>query len=707
MSARRIAAGVLLFSCAAAASPAVRLAYPPTKTLAATDAYFGIKVADPYQWLENGKDPEVVAWSAAQTRLATSYLAATPHFGTIQARVAELARTATSRYQLAIRKNVLFYLRVTPPQQHAQLVVRDGFDRGERPLFDPVTVATAAGEPSIVGFTPSNDGSEVEIETDVAGSEDETIRIVDVRSGKVLEALPHVGGGTSPVAFAWDGDGKGYLHTLWPKNADGTYATSGIQIYHHVVGSDPGTDTYVFGRDRSAKSEYAIAQSVDGLAQMIQQSDGDGVPASIFMRGASGPFERVAAPGAGIANSSGATGAFVGDTYYAIARGRDSRGEVVALHAGDSFEAAKTIVPASAVVPQYVVPASGGFATLDIDGGDGSARLFDTNGTMRQQLPVPAVSTISEFAADRSDGPIVFGYVNYTTRSKWLAYDAKTNAVTETGIADRGPGNFSNLVTDRVLVPARDGTAMIPLEITHAKDIPLDGSAPTIVTAYGSYGSVSSPFFDPSMLAWYERGGVFAQAMVRGGGEYGEAWHLAARHETKTVSSDDLAACAKWLGAHGYGNAQHLGIEGASAGGFLMGLAISRNPDFYRAVLGHVGFYDLLREERTPNGAYNTGEFGTVTDPAQFAWMLKQSPYHNLHRNVAYPAVLMTTGENDPRVEPYNSRKMIATLQAATSSTNPILLVQSAGQGHGLDDSFDQAVERATIELTFFDSQLR
>jgi len=256
-------------------------------------------------------------------------------------------------------------------------------------------------------------------------------------------------------------------------------------------------------------------------------------------------------------------------------------------------------------------------------------------------------------------------------------------------------------------VPSLDGNVRIPLEIVHARTIKRNGSAPTILTAYGAYGSISTPDFDPAALAWFERGGVFAQAMIRGGGEYGDAWHQAARLATKTVSSDDVAACAMWLARHGYGDKHHLGILGGSAGGFLMGLALTRNPGLYRAVNSYVGFYDLLRVELTPNGAYNTPEFGTVKDPAQFAWMLKQSPYHNVHRGTAYPAVLMTTGENDPRVAPYNSRKMIAALQADSASPNPILLIQQSGQGHGIGNSFEQEVETATERYAFFASQLR
>ncbi len=256
------------------------------------------------------------------------------------------------------------------------------------------------------------------------------------------------------------------------------------------------------------------------------------------------------------------------------------------------------------------------------------------------------------------------------------------------------------------MVPSLDGGVRVPLEIVHSKSIATDGSAPTILYAYGAYGAITLPYYDPTLLPWLERGGVYAQCMVRGGGEYGEAWHMAARLSTKTVSSDDLAACADWLGAHGYGDAKHLGIFGASAGGFLMGLALTRNPDRYRAVVSNVGVYDLLRFELTPNGRYGTSEFGTVKDPTQFSWMLKQSPYHNVVAGRAYPAVLMTTGENDPRVDPYNSRKMIARLQADSTSGYPLLLIQRSGQGHILGD-LDEQTQQLVDDFTFFDSQLR
>ena len=690
-----------------AAGMATRLPYPPTKSVSVSDTYFGRVVADPYRWLENGKDPEVKAWGAAQTKLALDYLEATPAYAGLKARIAELERTSPIRYNLVIRGGRLFYERETPPQEQPELIVLDRLGGAERVLFSPAAQAVGGVQPAIETIAVSADGTQVAFTTQLGGSEDETIHVVDAIDAKMLpDTVPHVGGGKSPVAIAWDGDGKGFLHTQWPQNPDGTYATAGIRLFHHVLGTDASTDKYIFGEGLSPKSEFHLATSADGSVQVAVVSDGDGVHASVYLRRGGGPFTLVATPDAGIGSSSKFDGAFVGNAFYAVAKKRDSRGEVVALLPGGTFDAARVIVPASGVVIGNIVPVRDGFITEDIDGGDSSARLFGVDGTLRHTLPIPKISKAS-VAGDSQGGPIVIRYRNYTTDNTWLAYDAEANTVRPAGFPATPTGDFSKIVVDRVFVSSLDGKAQIPLEIVHAASIKRDGTAPTVLYAYGAYGLITSPYFDPGLLAWLERGGVYAVAMIRGGGEYGDAWHQAAHLATKTVSSDDLAACATWLGRNGYGNKDHLGIQGGSAGGFLMGLALTRNPGLYRAVAAEVGIFDLLRFELTANGAYNTPEFGTVKDPAQFAWMLKQSPYHNVHAGTAYPAVLMSTGENDPRVEPYNSRKMTAMLQADAASVNPILLVERSGQGHGIGNSFDQHVEELTETYAFFESQLR
>jgi prolyl oligopeptidase len=585
------------------------------------------------------------------------------------------------------------------------LISRDGESGSERVLFDPAATATGA-PPAIASVYLSPDGWRVAFTTQHGGAEDETLHVVDVASGAMLaDTLPHVGGGTTPVALAWDADGKGFTHTALPRKPDGSYASDSIVLVHHVLGTDPESDAYVFGRGLSPKAEYHLLASRDGSTLAAVVADGDGVSASIYVRRSSAGFVQVATAAAGIGNSAASDSAFVGNVLAVIAKGKSSRGTVIGIGPGQTVDTAPTLVPASDLVIDNVVAVPGGFATIDVNGGDSGMRVFAADGMPRATVPIPDVSTIDELAADPAGSEVIVGYEGYTAPPRWYRYDAARNALTATSIGQTAPGDFSQVRVQRVLVPSLDGKVKIPLEIVSGPNA-RGARTPTILGAYGAYGSITRPRFSSTSLAWLERGGALAQAMIRGGGEYGEDWHQAARLATKTVSADDVAACAKWLGANGYGDAKHLGIAGGSAGGFLMGLALTRNPELYRAVGSAVGIYDLLRVELTPNGAFNTPEFGTVTDPAQFDWMRRQSPYHNVRKGVAYPAVLMTTGENDPRVDPYNSRKMVAELQADTSSPYPVLLLQKGGQGHGIGNSFQQVVDDTAERYAFFWSQL-
>lgn len=687
------------------------------------DRYFGTQVVDPYRWLENGNDPQVREWAASESALALKAIHGSRAYAALRARVEQLAAASPSRFGLTVAGGHLIYLRRTPPAPQPVLVVRDGIGGTERVLFDPRASATGT-PPAIESVFVSPDGAHVAFTTQPGGSEDETLHVVDVASGAMAaDTLPHVGGGTTPVALAWDSDEKGFTHTQLPRKPDGTYASDGIVLVHHVLGTAPGSDAYVFGRGLSPKAEYQLLVSRDGRALAAIVTDGDGVSAAVFVRRRGDAiFAQVAIPSQGVGSSADAGAAFVGDVLVVIAKGRPWRGAVVGIGPGQTLGTGKVLVPAGDRVVEGIVPLpGGGFATRDVDGGDSGMRVFAADGTARATVPIPAVSTIDEVAADPAGGDVIVAAESYTSPPRWYRYDVAANALADTPVGQTAPAGFSHVRVERVFVPSLDGTVKIPLEIVSgppahvgSMSAPSRGlgvsrpgrTTPTILDAYGAYGVITRPYFSATSLVWLERGGAIATAMVRGGGEYGEDWHRAAVHATKTVSADDLAACARWLSADGYGDAQHLGIAGGSAGGFLMGLALTRNPELYRAVDSAVGIYDLLRVELTPNGAFNTPEFGTVTDPEQFAWMLRQSPYHNVRKGVAYPAVLMTTGENDPRVDPYNSRKMIAALQADSSSAYPILLLQKSGEGHGIGNSFQQIVDSVAERYAFFWSQL-
>jgi len=405
----RFLAGVLLVaSLDGAAAPVTHLQYPVTKRVPVTTSYFQTTAVDPYRWLENASDPDVVAWADEQTKLAFNYLSTAPDFASISARVAELSHTGTTRRSLVIRGSHFIYERQTPPEAQPSVVVRNGIDVTERVLFDPAQNLGDNVEPQIDEFVPSNDGSKIAVVTELPGSDDQTIHLVDTSTGTLLpETIPHVGGGESQVAIAWDGDGRGFLHTQWPQNADGTYRTTGMLVYHHVLGSEPYTDTYAFGRGLPASAQYHLASSIDGNVTEIGVSAGDGVPQTIYLRRGDAPFVVVATPDAEIGSSQDPGGAFVGDAFYAIAHKRETRGEVVALLPGGFFATAKIAVPASYYVIKSVIPVAGGFITSDLDAGDGKARLFDRTGKQINSLPIPAFANITTLTGDPSGGPIV------------------------------------------------------------------------------------------------------------------------------------------------------------------------------------------------------------------------------------------------------------------------------------------------------------
>ena len=683
-----------------------KLQYPLAPRGDTVDTYFGTKVSDPYRSLEDGSDPVVVSWTASETKLAADNIHSQPGYAIYAKRVSSLLGAYASNRDLRIAGGRFFYLALKPGEQQGKLVVRDRIDGAERTLFDPKIAPRDGAEPDIENWYVAPDGSKVAFTTQYGGDENETIHVVDATSGVLSDTIAHVGGGVSSTAVAWDRDAKGFVHTAVPRNPDGTYPSLGMVLVHHALGTDPSGDQYVFGRGLSQIANYILLASPYSDALAIFETDGT-AHGSIYIRWNGNDIQKVAAPADGIGQGSKFPAAFVANELYVASKRHSSFGEVLAIAPGKTIQSARTVVPASGVVIDDIVAVPKGFITEDIDGGDSTARLFSANGRLRAHLPIPPIS-LSTVSADPIRGPITFSYLSYVAPEKRVIYDPETNTTHPSPIeATPNSKDFPGMVGDRVMVPSLDGKVRIPLEIVHAKSIPLGGTAPTILYAYGAYGTVYGPYYDPTLLAWLERGGVYAQAMIRGGGEYGDAWHNAARLATKTVSSDDLAACASWLGTHGYGNAKHLGIWGGSAGGFLMGLALTRNPDRYRAVDSDAGWYDLLRVELSPNGAMNAPEFGTVKDPAQFSWMLKQSAYHNVKPGTAYPAILMQTGENDPRVEPYHSRKMIARLQAESSSAYPILLIQRSGQGHGIGDSVDLQADQLATTYTFFESQLR
>ncbi|MBV9390829.1 MAG: S9 family peptidase, partial [Verrucomicrobia bacterium] len=339
-----------------------------------------------------------------------------------------------------------------------------------------------------------------------------------------------------------------------------------------------------------------------------------------------------------------------------------------------------------------------------LQGGPSALYIYTLDGTDQKIAPIPQICNVSEVVTGK-DLALV-DITSYTERSKWLIYDTTGNSLSPAAFNTKSPVNFDDLTVTRVFAVSKDGTR-IPLNIVHKKGLDLNGDNPTILYGYGGYGLSETPRVFLPLRAWYDLGGIYVDTNLRGGGEFGEEWHKQGSLTNKQNVFDDFAACAQYLINNKYTSVSELGMLGGSNGGLLMGAMIVQHPGLMKAVVSEAGIYDSLRSELEPNGLFNTTEFGSVKDPAQFKALYAYSPYHHVVDGAIYPAILLTAGLNDGRVAAHNSFKFLARLQsAAANSKNPILLRVNSF-GHGFGNSLDQEVNDWTDVFSFFDYELK
>jgi prolyl oligopeptidase len=330
-------------------------------------------------------------------------------------------------------------------------------------------------------------------------------------------------------------------------------------------------------------------------------------------------------------------------------------------------------------------------------------RVFDLAGKGAGAVPILPVSAVGELVGAGDD--LLFRNTSYIDPPGWYRYAPATGKTTRTALFQTSPADYGDAEVLRDAAVSADGTR-VPLNILRKKGTKLDGQNPTLLRGYGGYAVSRTPRFSASDRVWLDHGGVMVVANLRGGGEFGEAWHQAGALTKKQNVFDDFAACARRLVAAGYTKPERLAIMGGSNGGLLMGAALTQHPELYRAVVSYVGIYDMLRVELTPNGAFNVTEFGTVKDPKHFEALFAYSPLHHVENGATYPSILFLTGANDPRVDPFHSRKMTARLQAASGSARPVLLRTSDDTGHGIGTPLDAEIEEDVDVYAFLFHEL-
>ncbi len=679
-----------------------------------TDVYHGVNVVDDYRWLEDWNDPAVRKWSDAQNVHARNVLDRLPHVAAIRARVTEIMSAKTVGYSsLEYRKGTFFAIKREPPKQQPFLIVfsSPAAPQEARALVDP-NVIDAAGATSIDWYVPSPDGRLVAVSLSHAGTEAGDAHVFDVASGReVHEVVPRVNTGTAGGDLAWSPDGSGFFYTRHPREGERPPADIDFfqQVYYHKLGTPTGDDRYEIGKDfpRVAEIQFEMHDPSGTLLATVQ--NGDGGEFALYLRSPDGKWKRLADfPDRIIQATFGPTG----DLYF-LSRANAPHGKIIHVPlANPEMAAAKTIIPEGpdTIVSSFGHGPSSILATqhrlyLEYQlGGPSELRVFDLTGTRLdgpRQLPLSSVGGLTKLDGD----DVLFSNTSFVEPPAFHRFYAESGKTEKTGLSTKSPVDFRDVEVVREFAVSKDGTK-VPVSILIPKGAKRDGTNPTLVTAYGGYGVSITPAFHSIDRILLDQGFICAVANIRGGGEYGEPWHRQGNLTNKQNVFDDFAAVLQHLIDRKYTSPAKLAIEGGSNGGLLMGAAFTQHPELVKTVVAHVGIYDMLRVELSANGVFNITEFGTVADADQFRALYAYSPYHRVKDGTRYPSVLFLTGANDPRVDPMQSRKMTARLQAATPADVPILLRTSANAGHGGGTALSERIEQTVDVLAFLFDQL-
>jgi prolyl oligopeptidase len=694
---------LLAVTLAAALAPA-----PETPDRPVTDAYHGTEIVDPYRWLEDGKSPEVREWSRKQDARARDWLRALPDAAGIRERTRELLRGAPPRwFAVEASSGPVFAMEHAPPRQQPALVVLSDPRAIEtkRTVVDPLAL-DPSGKTAIDFYVPSHDGRLVAVSLSKGGNEEGALSVWNVATGKPLpDRIPRVNGGTAGGGVAWL-SGDVLLYTRYPREGERPASDLGFfqEVWLHRLGDPESKDAYVLGRECADPriSEHFLRASDDGrwAADLVQK--GDGGEFELFVRGPSGALTKVADLADRVV---GAT--FGGDgALYLLSRKDAPRGKVLRLALeGEPPALALATVAAEASLDgaiQGMEATRRRLYVTEISGGPSRVRVLE-GGRELPELPILPVSTVREL---RRNGPgaVLVQNESFLEPPAWLRFEEPGGGAIRLPISTPAAVDYSDAEVIRDFAVSKDGTK-VPLSIVRRKGTRLDGRNPAILYGYGGYGVSQVPTYSPLRRLWLDAGVVYAVAHLRGGGEYGDAWHRAGYLTHKQNVFDDYAAAARRLFETKVTSPARLALLGGSNGGLLVGAAVTQHPDIARAAVAAVGIFDMLRVELHPNGAFNVTEFGTVKDPEQFRALRAYSPYHDVKKGVRYPAVLLTAGDVDPRVDAYHARKMAARLQAASASGLPVIL-RVSGSGHGIGSALDEIVDERADMTTFIFREL-
>lgn len=680
------------------AAAALALEYPLTRQADVTDDYHGTEVKDPYRWLEDDNSAETAAWVEAQNKVTFGFLESIPQRAKIRARLKELWNY--ERFGIPHKEGGrYFFTHNTGLLNQARLMVAESLEAEPRLLLDPNTLS-ADGTVSLTGWAPSDDGKLLAYSLSRSGADWQEWHVRDVSTGKDLDDLVKWAKFTGA---SWTKDGSGFYYSRYdePKTGEERKGVTEFQkLYFHKLGTPQAQDQLIY--ERRDQKEWGFGGQVtdDGRWLVISVWRGTDPKNAVFYRDLSKPD----APVVELLKEFDADYSFVdneGSVFFFQTDLKAPMRRVIAIDvAKPEPENWREIIPQSPDTLESTSLVGGKFVCDYLHNAHSAVRIFGLDGKLVRDVALPGLGSAGGFGGKANDPETFHSFTSFTTPSTIYRYDVNTGE-SRVFKAPKVGFDAENYETKQVFATSKDGTR-VPMFITLRKGLKIDRKQPVLLHGYGGFNVSITPMFGVMRAVWLELGGIYVEANLRGGGEYGREWHQAGTKERKQNVFDDFIGCSEWLIKNGYTTPEHLAISGGSNGGLLVGAAMTQRPDLFGAALPAVGVMDMLRFHKFTIGWAWTSDYGSADDAAQFKSLYAYSPLHRLRSGVRYPATLITTADHDDRVVPAHSFKFAARLQECQAKDGPPVLIRiETKAGHGSGTALAKVIEETADELAF------
>lgn len=671
------------------------ITYPQTQRIDVVEEHFGHTIVDPYRWLENDvrSDRQVVEWVEAQNAVTQDHLATLPGRDIFRERLAAMLNY--EQFTAPIKRGGrYFFTRNSGQDNQPVLYVRESVDGESRVVIDPNGWSEDSAD-ALADWAASDDGTLLAYGVQTGGADWRTIKVLNIDTGEVLDDEVQWARFTF---ITWAKDGSGFFYSRYPEPEGGASSTAGIAnhaVYYHVLGTPQAEDRLVYSNPDRPELLHLADRTEDGRYLIIGPTPGAGVSGLSVIDLASGDWtprvliDTFEAEWSVIGNE--------GEVLYILTSHEAERRRLVTLDLAEPTPEPVEIVAEDEAVLTTAALLGGRLLTTYLVDAKTEIRRFRTDGTPDDIVELPGIGSAGGFRGQATDNEAFFIFSSFDMPITVYRHDVAANRSVEWA-APRIPVDLGQIEVEQHFYASKDGTR-VPVFVVRRKDV--TGPAPTMLYGYGGFGISMIPIYNPAQMVWIEQGGVLAVANIRGGGEYGRAWHIAGQLENKQNVFGDFIVAGEFLKAEGIAAEDGLVVHGESNGGLLIGAVVNQRPDLFAAALAGVGVMDMLRYHQFTGGLFWMSDFGSPAEERHFNNLLSYSPYHNIRPGTDYPAILATTADTDERVVPGHSFKYVAALQAENLGPRPRLVRVETRAGHGAGMPLDKIIELYADMWTF------